>query len=133
MWDADSGALLLTLRGHTDWVAAVAFSPDGSRIATASYDRVAKVWDATFGQELFMLCGHIDWVTGIAFNADGDRIATASHDGTAKVWDSTPDMEELPSNVEDLTKLAKKRITRELSAEERQKYLLDELEHLPMP
>ena len=52
VWDAQTGTLLLELKGHTEPVMSVAFSPDGSRIITASADRTAKVWDAHSGQEL---------------------------------------------------------------------------------
>ena len=48
----------MTLTGHEDSVRSVAYSPDGQRIVTASFDRTAKVWDAQTGQELFTLKGH---------------------------------------------------------------------------
>jgi WD40 repeat protein len=79
----------LTLTGHTDAVFGIAFSPDGTRLATASADSTAKVWDATTGKELLTLTGHTDRVYGIAFSPDGTRLATASWDKTAKVWDAT--------------------------------------------
>jgi WD40 repeat protein len=46
VWDATSGAEVLTLRGHTLAVTSAAFSPDGSRVVTGSYDHTAKIWDA---------------------------------------------------------------------------------------
>ena len=46
VWDAKSGAEVLTLKGHVDQVASVSFSPDGSRILTGSHDGTVKVWDA---------------------------------------------------------------------------------------
>ena len=46
MWDAKSGAEVLTLKGHTGIVDSASFSPDGSRIVTGSNDQTAKVWDA---------------------------------------------------------------------------------------
>ena len=49
---------LLTLKGHTEGVCSAAFSPDGSRIVTASWDNTAKVWDARSGTELLTLKGH---------------------------------------------------------------------------
>ena len=65
----------------------LAYSPDGTRLATASSDRTPKVWDATSGTLLFSLIGHTDLVTNIAYSTDGMRIATASNDNTAKIWD----------------------------------------------
>jgi WD40 repeat protein len=46
IWDAASGAELLTLSGHTSYVNAVAYSPDGARIVSGSADNTPKVWDA---------------------------------------------------------------------------------------
>ena len=58
VWDATSGQEMLTLKGHTDGVTSVAFSPDGKRLASASWDQTVKVWDATSGQETLTLKGH---------------------------------------------------------------------------
>ena len=65
----------------------MAFSPDGTRLATASGDKTAKVWDVASGREVRTLSGHTDAVYGVAFSPDGTRLATASWDKTAKVWD----------------------------------------------
>ena len=64
------------------------FSPDGSRVVTASLDRTAKVWDAKSGAEVLTLKGHTDSVRSASFSPDGSRVVTASRDGTAKVWDA---------------------------------------------
>jgi WD40 repeat protein len=49
VWDATTGTLLLDLEGHEDSVNSAAFSPDGTRIVTASWDGTTKVWDAETG------------------------------------------------------------------------------------
>ncbi|MGH3940344.1 MAG: CHAT domain-containing protein [Pseudonocardiaceae bacterium] len=73
---------------HDLAVNAVAFSPDGRRLATASDDRTAGVWDATSGRQLATATHHgVVW--GVVFSPDGRRLATASIDRTARVRDAT--------------------------------------------
>ena len=76
-----------TLTGHTDEVTDVDFSPDGTKLASASLDHTAKIWDVASGNELFTLSGHTDQVWQIEFSPDGTHLATASQDGTARIWD----------------------------------------------
>ena len=45
IWDTETDKCIINLEGHTDWVRTVYFSPDGTKIVTASYDRTAKIWD----------------------------------------------------------------------------------------
>ena len=65
-----------------------AFSPDGSRIVTASADKTARIWDAATAKEIAVLRGHDDAVNSAAFSPDGSRIVTASDDKTARIWDA---------------------------------------------
>ena len=66
----------------------VAFSPDSSRLVSASFDKTAKLWDVTTGQELLTLGGFQQQVSGISFSPNGRQLATASREGTVKVWDA---------------------------------------------
>jgi hypothetical protein len=85
----------LTLKGHTGLVSSVAFSRDGKRLASGSYDKTVKVWDAATGQEILTLKGHTGYVKSVAFSPDGKRLASASDDQTVKVWDAATGQEPL--------------------------------------
>ncbi|MBZ0172753.1 MAG: serine/threonine protein kinase, partial [Phycisphaerales bacterium] len=86
--DASRDVSLAELTGHTGWIQSAAFSPDGTRIVTASLDSTARVWDAGTGVSLTELTGHTGHVQSASFSPDGTRIVTASRDNTARVWDA---------------------------------------------
>ena len=73
--------------GHTDSVVGIAISPDGSQIATASWDRTVKLWDYASGQVIHTLDAHPAPVWGVTFSPDGKILATSTEDGTVRIWD----------------------------------------------
>ena len=87
IWDSATGKELFALNGHADTVWSVAFSPDGQRLASASWDQTVKIWDSATGKELLALKGHAGPVRSVAFSPDGQRLASASYDQTVKIWD----------------------------------------------
>ena len=77
---------IATLEGHTDGVAAVSFSPDGSLLASGSSDGTILLWDMRSRERVATL-GHTDGVVAVSFSPDGSLLASGSSDGTILLWD----------------------------------------------
>ncbi|CAG1772673.1 partial eukaryotic-like serine/threonine-protein kinase, partial [uncultured bacterium] len=88
-WQRQAHLDLKTLRGHLAPVIAVAFSSDGRRAVTGSFDTTARVWDTEQGTQLMILRGHYREVRAACFAPDGRHILTASADKTARLGDIT--------------------------------------------
>lgn len=90
IWDLPSKTSVKTLTGHTHVVECVAFSPDGQRLVSGSFDATVRVWDlATTGNPLVhTLTGHTGRVIAVAFNHAGTQIVSGGEDGTMRVWDA---------------------------------------------
>jgi WD40 repeat protein len=96
IWDVESGRQLLTVRAHSGNVSDLAYSPDGSRLATAGLDLFrgkgqVKLWDVSTGKELLALPGQMS----VAFSPDGHLLAAPAFadwlaPGAIEVWDATP-------------------------------------------
>ncbi len=82
-----TGKALLTFVGHTKGINGVAYSPSGTRIATAGADGTARVWDTATGKEVLTLGGFTYSINNVSFSPDGTRLATASSDSLVRVWD----------------------------------------------
>lgn len=88
IWNRSTGKLLHTLKHGGVYVHSVAFSPDGTQLATASDDPsgFVQLWNAADGQHVKMFSGHDDAALSVAFSKDGQRLLTASYDQTARLW-----------------------------------------------
>jgi hypothetical protein len=88
VFDASSGKRTALCDSHHSGVWGVAFSPDGTRLASTYEDRMARLWNSTTGALTATCRGHTSKVLGVAFSPDGTRLVTTSSDGTARQWDS---------------------------------------------
>jgi WD40 repeat protein len=87
LWDTTTVKGKKRLKGHSDTVYVVKFSPNGRQIASGSGDNNTKPWDAMAGKVEKTLMGHLDAITAVIFSPDGGGLASGFHDNTIKVRD----------------------------------------------
>ncbi len=87
IWNVKTGAEAGILKGHEDLVASVAFSPDGRRMLSGSFDGTMRLWDVATGQEIHKFQRHTGWVTCVAFCPDGRRAIAGYYDWSIRLWD----------------------------------------------
>lgn len=85
IFSGNEGKLLHSMKKHTDWVTALAFSADGKLLASGDRASGLVVWESANGQERFTLAGHKAAITGLSCSST--HLASSSEDGTVKLWD----------------------------------------------
>ncbi len=92
IWDTNSGEIILTLKGHRNFVSAVEFSPDGSKAITGSWEQTTKIWNVKTGELIRTLGeykatggGHI---YGVGLSSDNKLAAVFQEDKGIIVWDA---------------------------------------------
>jgi serine/threonine protein kinase len=90
LWEVATGQQVRAFKGHTAAITAVAFRPDGRRLASARFDWTVRLWDVATGEELRQFRGHTACVEGVVFTTDGKRLLScgADADPTVRLWDA---------------------------------------------
>jgi hypothetical protein len=87
LWDVESGQEMKRFQGHTDTVRCVAFSSDGRRALSGSWDKTVRLWDVETGSELQRFEGHTDRIISAVFAPGGTEVLSGGMDKTIRRWD----------------------------------------------
>ena len=98
LYDCATGAER-QLAGHRDFVSGLAFSPDGSTLATGSMDGTIRLWNTATGESTASLPGHMQETTDVAFSPDGRTLASLGRNESLKLW-HVPTLREVVSENE---------------------------------
>ncbi len=126
LWDVATRTKLSTLKGHVDlstqpldetsrsslwfknWILVLAFSPDGTHLASGSTDKTVRLCNLTSDDEWITLQKHTGWINVLAFSPDGSTLASGGTDKTVQLWNTTTGapLVTLTGHLNDITALA---------------------------
>ncbi|HLJ92481.1 MAG TPA: WD40 repeat domain-containing protein [Gemmataceae bacterium] len=86
LWELATGKQILTLQGHTQHIPSVAFSPDGSLVASGSWDGAVKLWQVATGTEIATFRGDTGPILSVAISFDSKMLAAAGQSGKIQLW-----------------------------------------------
>jgi WD40 repeat protein len=109
--------MLSVLTGHEGTIRAVKWSPRGDQIATASYDKTARILDGASGTEITVAAAHSHRMECLSWAPDGKHIVVGAQDRTARIWRTTIE-------IQKLVKLAQDKVFRMLTPSERRNLML---------
>lgn len=123
LWDVMTGQQIFVLRGHTARITGIAFSPDGSRMATSSYDGTVRLWHLDDLNTLPVVFDDYEsWVTAVMFSGNGKEIISGGRNGRIRVY---------PVDIGSMIDQYCSFLTRELTPDEWNNYVGEDIPYNP--
>jgi WD40 repeat protein len=87
LWSKPTWNLQQTINAHSDWVRCLSFTPDGTKLASGSFDKTIKLWQLNTGKAIYTLADRLKGVFALAISPDGKLLASGSWNETVELWD----------------------------------------------